>query len=103
MSSVCGSKSSQKFLGKSGATPARMNRKCALNVQMAGSALVCAALAALACLRNFRVSSVCGSKRSHKFLGKSGATPARMNRKCALNVQMARSATLLRCVLGGTN
>ena len=55
------------------------------------------------CLSKFKVSSACGSKRSHKFLRKSGATPARIERKCALNVRIARSAALLRCVCGGTN
>ena len=57
----------------------------------------------VACLSKFKVSSACGSKRSHRFLGKYGATPARMDRKCALNVQMARSDALLGCVCVGTD
>ena len=44
----------------------------------------------VACQGKLRVGSVGGSKRSHKLLGKYGATPAIMERKWALNVQMAR-------------
>ena len=36
-------------------------------------------------------------------LGKSGSTPAKIDRKWALKVRMARSAALRRCTSGGTN
>ena len=46
--------------------------------------------------------SACCRSRSHLFQGKAGLTLARMDRKCALNVQIALSSFLQRCMLGGT-
>ena len=46
--------------------------------------------------RRFRVSSVWGSRQSHRKLGKASDTTARMERKCDLNVRNARSAMLRR-------
>ena len=46
--------------------------------------------------RRLSVTSVWGSKRSHKFLGKSGATPASTDLKWVLRLQIALSTALLR-------
>lgn len=53
--------------------------------------------------RRFSVSSACGMSRSHRSAGKVGAVPARMDRKWALNVRIARSAAFRRCTCGGTS
>ena len=42
--------------------------------------------------RRLRVISVCSSNLSHKFAGKSSATPARTLRKCVLKLRIATSA-----------
>ena len=52
--------------------------------------------------RRLTVISACRRRRSHLFRGKAGSTLARMARKCALNVRIARSALLRRCMSGGT-
>ena len=43
----------------------------------------------------------CGRSLSQSFMGKSGAMPARMFRKCALKLPMATSAAFLRWHPGG--
>ena len=47
--------------------------------------------------------SACGRRRSHCDLGNAGLTLARIMRKCALKVRMARSAAFLQCISGGTS
>jgi hypothetical protein len=54
------------------------------------------------CCRRLTVISAKDRSRSHLFLGKDGSAPARMEMKCALNVQIACSALLRRCMSGGT-
>ena len=47
------------------------------------------------------MSSIWGSRRSHKYLGKLSDIPAKMSRKCALKVRIVRSAMLQRWTSGG--
>ena len=47
--------------------------------------------------------SACGSSRSHRFSGKSSATPAITLRKCVLKFRIATSAAFRRWHPGGTN
>ena len=47
-------------------------------------------------LSGFRVNSVCGSGRSHWFLGKDSSVQALMLMKCALTAWIALSAGLVR-------
>ena len=54
------------------------------------------------CRRILTVIYACGSRRSPLFLGKEGSVPARMEMKCALNVRIALSVLLRRCMSGGT-
>ena len=55
------------------------------------------------CRKKFSVISVWGRRWSHKNFGKSGAIPARMDKKCALKVRIARSAALRLWMSGGTS
>ena len=57
----------------------------------------------VACLKMLIVNSVCANRLSHIYLGKSGSTPARISRKCALNVLISLSAIFLMWTLGGTS
>ena len=54
------------------------------------------------CLSILSVNSIWGRIKYHKFLGKLGAIPAKVDRKCALKVRIARSAAFLRWIWGGT-
>jgi len=49
------------------------------------------------------VNSVCRSNLHHRWSGKSGCTPHKIETKWFLNVWMAFSATFLRCKCGGTS
>ena len=49
------------------------------------------------------VNLACGSSKSQRYYGKSAATPARMARKWAFNVRMARSAALRQWMCAGTS
>ena len=55
------------------------------------------------CCKKFSVISVWSRRWSHRNLGKSGAIPTRMDKKWALKVQIARSATLRLWMSGGTS
>ena len=53
--------------------------------------------------RMFRVSSVCGNRRSQRWRGTSIATPARIAKKWASNVRIACPAAFLLWTSGGTS
>ena len=55
------------------------------------------------CRKKLRVVSVWGRRWSHNNFGELGAMPARMDKKCALNVQIARSTALRMWMSGGTS
>ena len=53
------------------------------------------------CRKKISVISVWGRRWSHKNFGKSGAIPARMDKKCTLKVRIARSIALRLWMSGG--
>ena len=53
--------------------------------------------------KKLRFIYIWGRRWSHRTLGKSGAIPARMDKKCALNVLMARSSALRLWMSGSTS
>ena len=57
----------------------------------------------VAWIRRLRVSSVWTRSWSHIYFGKYVSMLARTDKKCALNVRMARLTTFLQCTLGGNN
>ena len=55
------------------------------------------------CLSRLSVNYVWGNSKYHKFLGKVGAIPYKVDKKCALKFWIARSAAFIRWIWGGTN
>ena len=55
------------------------------------------------CCKKFSVISVWGRRWSRKNFEKLGAISARMNKKCALKVRIARSSALCLWMSGGTS
>ena len=55
------------------------------------------------CRKKLRVVLVWGMRWSHRNFGKSDAIPARMDKKCALMVRIARSEALHLWMSGGTS
>ena len=52
------------------------------------------------CLRRFSVISVWGRSKSHKFLGKLGTIPDKVDRKRSLKVRIARFSAFIQMDMG---
>eukprot|EP00957_Ditylum_brightwellii_P051955 3941021-Ditylum_brightwellii.AAC.1 len=51
----------------------------------------------------FSVNVACFNNLHHRCIRKAGSVPARIVLKCLLNVRIARSATLMRCMWSGVS